>query len=174
MSPAPSPEQLHPVPRFVGSTLDLATLPDERLQQAYAYWRQKKGTREFPSRADLQPQEMKPFLSHVMLIDVLSDPRDFVYRVYGTSISIPTGRDYTRLSVRNITPADFSDLIWRQYSQVVEARRPLLHSVGYLDAGVDRRYLRLTMPLSTDGRAIDKLFAVSMESAGFWQGIIAA
>jgi hypothetical protein len=158
--------------KFAGSTLDLCEATQIELRQALDYWDLKRGPRPFPSRRDLLPQEMKPFLSHVMLIDVQQAPSDFVYRIYGTSISIPTGKDYTRLSVRNITPPDFSDLVWRQYSEVVEAREPKLHSVCYVDGPTQRRYLRVTMPLSSDGSTVDKLFAVSMENAEFWNGIV--
>jgi hypothetical protein len=159
-------------PKFVGSALDLGEATQIELIQALEYWELKRGPRPFPSRQDLLPQEMKPFLSHVMLIDVQQDPPDFVYRIYGTSISLPTGKDYTRLSVRNIKPADFSDLVWRQYSEVVEAREPKLHCVCYVDGASQRRYLRVTMPLSSDGSTVDKLFAVSMENAQFWNGLV--
>ncbi|MBX6322827.1 MAG: PAS domain-containing protein [Rhodospirillaceae bacterium] len=141
------------------------------LQQAYSYWQRKKGDRPFPTRQDLEPDEMKPFLPQVMLIDVLNGPLDFVYRVFGTGISLPLGRDYTRKSVRRLEPPQFAELIWRQYGEALTARAPVLHSVERVAGGMTRRYLRLTMPLSTDGTTVDKLFAVSTENSAFWTGI---
>jgi hypothetical protein len=157
--------------RFVGETLELdAPLPDE-LRQALDYWRAKKGAAAFPARRDFRPEEMKPFLARVMLIEVRADPRDFVYKVYGTAVALPSGKDFTQHSVKELTPADFSRLIWQQYSEVVDGRRPLLHRVCVTGDGIDKCYLRLTAPLSSDGSTIDKLFAVSMEDLDFWHGI---
>lgn len=155
--------------QFFGETLSPdGVVLQEELQQAYDYWRAKKGAAAFPARTDLHPEEMKPFLARVMLIEVRGEPRDFVYKVYGTGVALPSGRDFTQHSVRELTPPDFAALIWRQYNEVVERRCALLHRVGLDDPAREMSYLRLTAPLSSDGATIDKLFAVSMEDQAFW------
>src|SRR5918995_1585212 len=98
--------------RFIGETLSLSDLRHPALRQAYDYWRLRRDQREFPSRADISPEGMKAFLKYVMLIDVFHEPLNFIYRVFGTGIATAHRKDFTRKSVREIEPSEFSDLIW--------------------------------------------------------------
>ncbi len=69
--------------------------PDVRL--VLDYWQQKCAGRLMPSRADIDPSELRRFLPHITLVDVVADERRFVYRLVGTSeVELrgydPTGR----------------------------------------------------------------------------------
>ena len=152
-------------------TLDLDSLPDGALRQAYDYWRARKGAKIYPSRKDITPEGMKPFLAKTMLIDVCHSPLDFIFRVFGTGIATAHGKDYTGKSVRDLDPAAFAELIWNQYSEVLSAGDAVFHRVQF--TGGDRyiNYHRITMPLSTDGTTIDMLLAVSIESRDFWNSV---
>jgi hypothetical protein len=154
-----------------GETLALDSLPDGELRQAYAYWRAQKGAKKFPSRHDISPEGMKPFLSKVMLIDVCHSPLDFIYRVFGTSIVTAHGKDFTGKSVRDLDPPAFAELIWRQYSEVLSIGDAVPHRVRLFAGNQNLNYYRVTMPLSTDGTTIDMLLAVSVESRDFWKAI---
>ncbi|MBO6634142.1 PAS domain-containing protein [Parvibaculum sp.] len=68
---------------------------DPRLEKLYAYWRNKKGERFAPSRADLLPSEIKPYLPVINLIDVRREPLGFRHRLVGTEIVERLGRDAT-------------------------------------------------------------------------------
>lgn len=57
------------------------------LQFFLDYWRQKRGARSMPSRADLSPREIKPYLGWVCLLDALPDYSDFRYRLVGSYVS---------------------------------------------------------------------------------------
>jgi hypothetical protein len=48
-----------------------------------------------PSRADIDPTEIVPFLPGIMLVDVVADERRFVYRLVGTREVAMRGRDPT-------------------------------------------------------------------------------
>lgn len=68
---------------------------DPRLARLYAYWLRKRGDRPAPSRSDLDPSEIKPFLPILNLIDVQDDPLAFRHRLVGTEIVDRLGRDAT-------------------------------------------------------------------------------
>jgi hypothetical protein len=156
---------------FSGETLPPSELRHPLLRTAYDYWCLIKGEREFPSRQDITPEGMKLYLSRVMLIDVSYKPLDFVYRVYGSGIAQASGKDFTGKSVRQLEPPAFAALIWRQYLEVVNQRKPCLHAIQLSAGSRFTKYHRLTLPLSTDGLAIDKLLAVSIEDGKFWEGV---
>lgn len=49
-----------------------------RLRQLYEYWDKQRGDRAMPSRADLDPIDMRFAIGNVILIDVIDgDPRVF-------------------------------------------------------------------------------------------------
>ncbi|HEY3147702.1 MAG TPA: PAS domain-containing protein [Dongiaceae bacterium] len=65
----------------------------------YRYWDGKRRGRRMPSRADIDPAEIVPFLPGVMLVDAVADARRFVYRLVGTREVAMRGRDPTGKSV---------------------------------------------------------------------------
>ena len=154
---------------FTGESLPLTELRDPTLRNVYDYWCLSRHDRELPSRSDISPEDMKVYLSRVMLIDVSYQPLDFVYRVFGSGIVDAARKDYTGKSIRELEPADFAALIWRQYLEVVTERKPCLHGVKLSAGGRFLRYHRLTLPLSSDGLVVDKLLAVSIEDGKFWE-----
>lgn len=60
-------------------------IADETLLALLAYWRDKRGARRFPSRADVDPAEIPALLPHIILTDVMPDGR-YRYRLTGTSV----------------------------------------------------------------------------------------
>lgn len=60
-----------------------------------AYWDEKRGSRPMPSRADIDPQEMKEHLGWIVLIDVLPHLVDFRFRLVGTRVTTYFLRDST-------------------------------------------------------------------------------
>ena len=156
---------------FSGESLPLAEMRDPLLREAYDYWRGKCDGRTMPSRRDIAPEDMRAFLTHVMLIDVHREPLDFVYRVFGTGIADTYGKEYTGKSARLLEPAGFAELVWQQYLEVVESKAPRLHAVQRASGARHEKYQRLTLPLSTDGAAVDKLLAVSIEDSAFWKNL---
>jgi hypothetical protein len=156
---------------FSGEALPVTELQHPVLRTAYDYWCLIKGEREFPARADITPEGMKLYLSRVMLVDVSYEPLDFVYRVFGSGIAQAFGKDYSGKSVRQLEPPEFAALIWRQYLEVVNERRPCLHAIQVTAGTRFLKYHRLTLPLSADGLAVDKLLAISIEDGKFWQSL---
>ena len=125
-----------------------------------AYWQEKCAGRRMPSRADIDPSEIKPYLPHITLVDVVDDERRYVYRLVGTKeVELrgydPTGRD-VKEHVFAVTPefgletyalaAERGVVVYDQ--EPWSAPNPRLCEVG-----------SIVMPLSNDGRIVNKLMA---------------
>ncbi len=138
--------------------LDQAT---PKLKLGYRYWDSKRAGRRMPARADIDPAEMVPFLSHVVLMDVLRDPPDFRYRLMGTTVDSHMTRHYTGLRLSEVPHQRPPSAMWSNFEAVARDRVPLLTNVPYV--GPHKEFLRvqdLIMPLSADGEIVDILFAI--------------
>ena len=56
------------------------------------YWEEKRRGRLMPSRADIDPLELRRYLPGIILIDVVDDARRYVYRLVGTREVAMRGR----------------------------------------------------------------------------------
>ncbi|USG61918.1 PAS domain-containing protein [Sneathiella marina] len=59
------------------------------------YWLEKRRSRKFPARADIDPVEFPNLLPQIALVDVTYDPLRFRYRLIGTTITAISERDAT-------------------------------------------------------------------------------
>lgn len=138
------------------------TLLDAEIQSAivregFRYWCDRRGNRELPRRADLDPIDIPKLLTSVTLIDVSYDPFDFRYRLLGGDIV----RDFdVRVgeSIRDL-PSEFGrDGICERYRRSVVERRPVLQIYESASRrGQTLRIEALTCPLSDDEREVNML-----------------
>lgn len=137
-------------------------LGDDVLSAGLAYWERLRAGRAMPSRADIDPVEIRHFLPFVMLIDVLRDPLDFRCRLVGSEIeriarSSPRGRLFSQS--RNCPPGSRA---WSDYERTVLLGRPVTGPFHY--AGPDRMVVAVRhclMPLSADGKSVNMIFNVT-------------
>ena len=135
------------------------------------YWDRKRGARQMPSRADINPSEMKQCLGWVVLVDVLPGFSDFRYRTIGTRVSgyfapASTGKNVTEVF------ASYGDTVVNAmlapYRKAARDR-VVVHAWGAAD-WIGRAFLdfeSLYLPLSDDGMASNMvLSAVTFELAG--------
>ncbi|HVJ42421.1 MAG TPA: PAS domain-containing protein [Dongiaceae bacterium] len=140
-----------------------AEITSSRVKRFDLYWRSKCRDGNLPSRADIDPVEIKDLLAHFLLIDIETDPFRVRYRLCGSAVSLydeeVTGAYLD--TVQNIT-ADELQRIIRRYRAVVEERRPVFirrkqisRQTRYeldLQAGI--------WPLSQDGTTVNQCVAV--------------
>ena len=98
------------------------------LRQLYEYWDQRRGTREFPGRPDIDPIDMRFALGHISLVDVLYEPMRFRYRLHGSIIAARLGIDMTGKFVDEIPEPDRRGFVAENFRVVVVTRQPLLRS----------------------------------------------
>lgn len=148
------------------TTLEFLEFCDPSVREIYAYWDGKRRGRRMPSRADIDPAEMVPFLPNLILVDVLSiEPLSLTYRLVGTREVEARGRDPTNSSVADNFYCRSRDDALANYRDVIERRAPLF------DAGSKTSpYSRLSehgsifLPLSSDGEVVNKIMVYTVYS----------
>lgn len=139
-------------------------LPDrirsQSLRNLLGYWEAKEAHLcRLPARADLQPDEMLPFLPFVALITVQNSPPRFQFRLVGTGIVGAFGRETTSRAVDDALFGDNAEEVERFFSIPVHTHGPAYATGNYTVAPSGRglAFETLLVPLSSDGQAIDML-----------------
>ncbi|HEX6980222.1 MAG TPA: PAS domain-containing protein [Alphaproteobacteria bacterium] len=129
-----------------------------RLRELYDYWHRVRGARDVPLRSDIDPLDMRGVLGHVVLFDVERDPIRFRYRLVGTELARVRGVDLTGRYIDEVSIFSAHDAIIRFYTRVVT--EPCIGLQRGPDTLFDARVgcmFRLSLPMSSDGRAIDMI-----------------
>jgi len=125
----------------------------------YDYWDRKRRNRPMPSRADIDPAEIKPYLPGIMLVDVVSrDPLELTYRLVGTREVEARGRNPTDRPVREAFYGRSLEQVLAKYAGVIRTRAPLFDDT--LEAGPLSPYTEegtLFLPLSDNGDIVNKI-----------------
>lgn len=128
------PGEIPPVAQDQGATLDgLSFVVDPLdvqapvLRPVLDYWMEKCRERPLPRRSDIDPLELKPYLRHLFLIDVLPDA-EFRYRLVGSEITERYGRNSTGKTVREVYAGvpEVAHWLTTMLLAVVGAARPVL------------------------------------------------
>ena len=114
-----------------------------------------------PARVDIEPAEIIDFLPFVMLIDVVSDPTDFRYRLIGTAVVEISKSDMTGRKFSELAGKGPESIVWDNCSQVIASRAPFSRSAPYV--GPAERLWNcenLLLPLSADGESVNMILQV--------------
>ncbi len=115
-----------------------------------------------PSRADLDPAEIRTILPCVFLLDVTQDPLDFRYRLIGTKMASHLNRDLTGSWMSELPHQRPPSRIWSACAKVVETRAPLSSDTPYVGKLHEfRKTEDLILPLSADGETVNMLFVTA-------------
>lgn len=129
------------------------------IAELHEYWLSRRKGRRMPRRADIDPAEIPPrLLPCISLVDVVPDPRRYVYRLVGTADVQVRGHDPTGKSVLEGFFGPNVDDSLGCYDKVVATRAPLLDPVPFL--ATNGRYATeetIFLPLSEDGIHVDKI-----------------
>lgn len=153
-------ESLHDI-KF--KTLDLNDhfFPD--LRKACNYWSKKKSEAGgiAPSWSEFNMLELPPeLLPRICVVDIEHEPLNFIYRYWGTAITNLHHYDLSGKSVMDLTPPEYAQCIWDQYNKVFSTKQPhtFLTEVP-LTEDYNTFYIAMRLPLSSNGRTIDKIIA---------------
>lgn len=138
-----------------------------KVSELHRYWRAKCGNRRMPSRADLDPVEIKPLLPYLILADMRHDPLRVYYRLVGTGIVEAAHCDLTGHWLHEID-LDGNTPAWtRIYERVAATRAPVFGSTrAIISLGGDRRFDWVVLPLSADGSTVN--MTLELED---WEGL---
>ena len=140
---------------------DLLTDCHSSLRNLYDYWNARRGARFMPARSDLDPVDLKPILPVLILIDVVTDARRYVYRLVGTREVEMRGSDPTGKAVQDAYYAESPEETALYLDCVVRTREPVLYRGTYQP--LSTRTLReevLFLPLSKDGETVNMVMVL--------------
>ncbi len=147
----------------VDEEIPVAALEHPRLAGLYRHWNDRRGPLALPARASFQPEGLAPFLGYIALVDVEDQPRRFRYRLIGTEIVKSYGIELTGQYTDVIQPPIYLDMIERHYGQAVDRGEPVAHRMSFVEGpGKVHDLVRLTLPLSDDGRQVNMLMLTSL------------
>lgn len=69
-----------------------------RVDALYRYWQSRRGfgrDSTLPTRADIDPADIKSLLPYVLIVDIHRDPFRIYYRLVGTAVAHFSGLDFT-------------------------------------------------------------------------------
>jgi hypothetical protein len=136
--------------------LTFLTRCSPRVARFHAYWDGKRGGRTLPSRADLDPLEMREWLPGIILVDVFHNPRRLVYRLVGSRSVELRQSDVTGQRVEDGFHGPTLDGVLENYRLVVDERKLVYDWDGTASrSGLMKDSETLMLPLSTDGEAVD-------------------
>lgn len=143
---------------------DLINQP--KLVELYDYWQSKQDGRPYPSRADIDPTEMKFILGNVDLVEITYDPIVFTFRLSGSVIDRNEGFNMQGKTLDEYPLPGHRDAIKRTYLEALESRGPHYEELDRIVDDKMRRYGRLILPLSDDGKIIDMFLMGRIEISG--------
>jgi hypothetical protein len=141
------------------TTLDFLEICPETVRQIYAYWDGKRAGRRMPSRSDLDPAEIVPFLPNLILVDVVAHaPLSLVYRLVGTREVEARGSDPTNRSVADAFYCRSQDAALTNYRLAIELRAPIFDN-EIRDSPHSRLSDRgsIFLPFSADDDTVNKI-----------------
>ncbi len=98
---------------------------------------------------------------YAVILDVLSDPLDFQYRMIGTEIVEVLNKDLTGMKMSEILHQKPPSTIWSNCQRTVEERKPIAAQTPYV--GPKSGYLRaedLLLPIAKNSETIDTLIVL--------------
>ncbi|MFC3676050.1 PAS domain-containing protein [Ferrovibrio xuzhouensis] len=131
------------------------TIADARLRRLYDYWLGKKGARAAPSREDIAPQEIADVLPWVFIMERVGDR--LRYRLVGDAFREIYGARLIGMFLDEIDLDHITAAYIGEYD--IASRGPVAVARQWKFVKTDGRHLeyeRLILPLSADGRAVDR------------------
>lgn len=81
-------------------------LDSRAVSLAVRYWKSLRGSRRFPTRDDVTPRNMAPFLRNIVLIRVIDGGKDYEYRIAGDACVQAFGTNFQGMRLTGIETID--------------------------------------------------------------------
>lgn len=134
-------------------------LEDIPLKATYQYWLDKKGTRDMPSRAEVFPEDIAPYLSNLCLVDIEPSTNRYRFRLVGTQTVKALGFEITGQYLDKLPSIE--KVVKPRYDWLVEHKRPYyIADQLKWSAKTFIRVRTLGLPLSSNGKDVDIIMFV--------------
>ncbi len=130
----------------------------DSIRAVYDYWNAKRGDRTMPTRSDIDPLDLRPYLPALMIVDLVPDSRRYVYRLVGTKEVEARGEDPTGHAVGDRFFGRTKEKVLFNYDFVVRNHGPRFDDSDFLTAGgrvSDSE--ELFLPLSSGGAEVTQI-----------------
>lgn len=118
------------------------------------YWSMRRGDRQLPARADIDPIDIPQFLSNIGLVEVEQRPRRYRYRLVGSFIIAMCGENFQGRYLDEAQYGPYRTLLETLYGTATDNRRPVLsEAVFHYDSEQPLTIRRLILPLAQDDEA---------------------
>ena len=67
--------------------IEIAALQSAVARNGFAYWDRLRAGRGFPARSEVSPRGAASLLRHVVILSVLADPADYLFRLVGDEVA---------------------------------------------------------------------------------------
>jgi hypothetical protein len=148
-------------PGGIRGASDIAAPVDPILVRLFSYWESKRGARLMPSRADIDPTELRGLIYHVMIYDVVEPGRLYRIRLVGQAIVDFVGVNNTGKFATESMPPDAAKRMIEILTSVVTNRSPRFRA-GYAYWHRDKSFRKFEacfLPLSPDNQTVNKILA---------------
>jgi hypothetical protein len=144
-------------------------------EEMFSYWASRREGPRLPARQNIHPSHFKRHLPTISLIDVRSDPRDYVLRLAGTGLYNVYGREITGRSLGEVYSSAAADYWRAELDKVVQERRPAVGVHNFAWRGADHlSILWLRLPLASNGRDVDMILGYDAVIGAQSSGAIAS
>ena len=127
-----------------------------RLKTLYTFWDVTRGGRPFPARADFAFKDLRQWLGHLALLEVVHKPLRFRIRLLGTRLAEYAGADHTGKWLDECVAPDKVEESIEPYIACVQSGAPVFRLSRYINPRATRSSLeRLLLPCSADQKTID-------------------
>lgn len=131
------------------------------LRDLLGYWQDKRAGRFAPCRADIRPEELRPHLANLILVDVIANGEDLKYRLIGTALTQAAQRDATGKLFSELYRDVHRELepLLAVYCQTIVRRGPVIvqANIFWHSHASYRDCESVLLPLSTDGERVDMI-----------------
>lgn len=130
------------------------------ITELHEYWLSRCAGRPMPSRADIDPADIRHLLPAIALVDIEPDPFRVRYRLVGTRLVQDVGHDFTGLYLDELR-FDKPDELLALYRQAAVEKRPAFRSGTWRRPdGVIWGGETAILPLSDDGTHVTQCLAI--------------
>ena len=133
-------------------------------RRVYDYWESKRAARIAPTRADIDPADLKSVLPGLVIVDVVRFPDQLVYRLVGTgAVDMRGGSNPTGKTVAEGYHGRDQAEVLENYRLVIEEHR-VVYDCDNTPTKYDDYFEQseaILMPLSADGARVNQVLVYS-------------
>lgn len=136
---------------------------DERRMhvRAYNYWVSLLDGRDYPSIEDLEPESLKDFAPHSVLLDFTCGRDNPATPYVGVAVRDECGLDDGIRTIADVPSRSLLSRLTDHYMQIIANRAPVGFEAEFVNQrGASICYRGILMPFSSDGDTIDFIYGV--------------